>query len=122
MRGFKVLGSIVLFFVILYSFRNFFTVGMLTGKYANTNYENSMIAEVPDRADTLILYDDMTYKSSYYGEGTFSLEYSFEGTHIDWSRGSNGVAGRNSQMQRNWYGNIQISLVTDLRQHYSKFN
>ncbi len=121
MKKIKVVGGVILFFVLFYLFRNFFSVWMVAGKYANTNYENSRIAEVPSRADTLILFDDMTFKSSYYGEGTYSLTYSFSGTEIDWVY-EHGRAGHNSQMKRGWLGNIEISLVSDLNQYYSKFD
>lgn len=121
MKKLKVGGGLIIFFVLFYLFRNFFAVWMVTGKYANTNYENSIVAEVPHRADTLILFNNMTFKSSYYGEGTYSLSYDYSGTEIDWVY-EHGRAGHNSQMTRNWLGNIQISLVSDLNQHYSKFD
>lgn len=122
MKKLKIVGSIVLFFVLFYLFRNFFAVWMVTGKYANTNYENSRIAEIPNRADTLILFEDMTYQSSYYGNGTYSLIYGFWGTKIDFNHGDNGVAGGQSAMKRSWFGNIRISLVSDLNQYYSKID
>lgn len=123
MKRFKVIGVILIFFVLIYLFRNFFTVWMVTGKYANTNYENSRIAEIPDRADTLILFDDMTFQSSYYGEGTYSLTYDFGGTEIDLAyEYEYGKAGQHSEMKRSWLGNIRISLVSDLNQYYSKID
>ncbi|GAB6013517.1 hypothetical protein [Viscerimonas tarda] len=50
----------------------------LTGKYVN-NYQESMsdnpscTFERPNRKDTLVLFDDKTFKSNYFGHGTYRI-------------------------------------------------
>ena len=122
MKTLKFAGFLILFFMLFYSFRNFFILSMVTGKYVNTNFENSRTAEIPSHADTLILFDDMTYKSSYYGgEGDYTLNYDFDGTEIHLTYEYQfGKAGITRPMKRSFFGTIEISLVPDLNQYYEK--
>ena len=114
--------GIPLFFVVLNVFRNFLGVWMVEGKYVNTNYENSHLAEIPSRADTLILFDDMTYESSFYGKGTYTLKYELSGTSIDGSLGTSFASFGHKTINRSLLGQIRISLDSDLKQYYGKID
>ncbi|TDD95997.1 hypothetical protein [Flavobacterium cellulosilyticum] len=57
----KIIIGVVLFLVVSFIYNHFFLKCMITGVYVNTNYnKNHPIAEVPDRADTLVLFDNNT--------------------------------------------------------------
>lgn len=49
------------------------------GTYVNQNYERLCVAEISDKPDTLILYDNNKFISLYYGSG----EYEITGTKIN---------------------------------------
>ena len=97
---------------------------MITGVYVNTNYnKNYPIAEVPDSADTLVLFDNNTYKSGYYGTGKYKLDYSFGGTEISLISKDPSVGGFGSSFTRlNSFGNIKIDLFQDLELYYEKID
>lgn len=114
-------GIVILLILLFYLFRNFILGWMVYGKYVNTNYENSSVAEIPSTQDTLVLFSDMTFTSSYYGKGTYDLKYGLSGTKITWVY-DNEQAIHISQVRRSWLGNTRIFLVSDINQYYSKFD
>lgn len=51
------------------------TPSMVLGKYYFKYHECGTSAELPDRDDTLTLLDDNKYRSSYWGNGEYRVEY-----------------------------------------------
>lgn len=48
------------------------------GKYANMNYNADICCvEAPHKPDTLTLYKDGSFRSKFYGKGTFVIESGF---------------------------------------------
>ncbi len=112
-----IVGIFFIFFVLIYSYNNFFSKKMLTGTYVNINYENSPAVETAKRTDTLYIYEDNSFYSRYYGKGTYHLSYSFSGTKIDMSYKS---SGRNTFIKRDWFGKPKIILFRDINHFYIK--
>jgi hypothetical protein len=97
---------------------------MITGVYVNTNYDKDYpILDVPNHADTLVLFDDNTYTSGYYGKGKYKLEYSFGGTEISLIPNVSSEGGFGSSFTRLYsFGNIKIDLFQDQDQYYEKID
>ncbi len=121
MRVIIKVGKVALLVLLVYLFRNVLPGWTVYGKYVNTNYENSSVAEIPSRQDTLVLFSDMTFSSSYYGKGIYDLKYDLGGTKITWVY-DNKRAIHISQVRRSWLGNIRIDLVSEINQYYSKYD
>jgi len=89
---------------------------MITGVYISNNSEP--VLEGPDFGDKLILYNNNTFKSDTWGEGTFRLKYSFFETRIVLKYGG---AIYNSYFYRPFFfGAPRISLFRDLNYYYEK--
>jgi hypothetical protein len=97
---------------------------MISGVYVNTNYDKDYpIAEVPDQADTLVLFDNNTYKSEYYGKGKYKLDYSFGGTRISINPNDRSAMPFQTSINRIYsFGNIKIDLFQDLELYYEKID
>ncbi|MFY0481379.1 hypothetical protein ACI6PS_02140 [Flavobacterium sp. PLA-1-15] len=111
---------IYIFIVLLgiYVFNSFFTNSMVTGVYVNRNYENDFIAENPHVADTLIIKENYQIESSYWGNGSYKLEYTPEGTNITLKGNGNSI---HTYIRRKYFfGNPKIILFEDLDQYYEK--
>ena len=51
-----------------------FTKEEIVGVYINNYHDRTILTMgVPDKKDTLILYDDMRFESGFYGGGSISL-------------------------------------------------
>lgn len=120
----KIIIGLILFFFISFIYNHFFLKSMITGVYVNTNYNKDYpIAEVPDRADTLVLFDNNTYTSGYYGRGKYKLNYSFGGTRILLISNNPSEGGFGSSFTRLYsFGNIKIDLFQDQDQYYEKID
>lgn len=47
----------------------------IIGSYANTNYQyEAFVSEIPYNVDTLHILPGNTFKSSYFGDGSYTLE------------------------------------------------
>ncbi|MCS4226067.1 hypothetical protein [Sphingobacterium sp. BIGb0165] len=51
------------------------TPSMVLGKYYFKYHECGAIGEIPDRDDILTLLDDNKYRSSFWGNGEYRIEY-----------------------------------------------
>ena len=129
------LTIILLVFLMVYVVNSFFTVRMLTGKYANRNFENGFISEIPHVNDTLIIKDNYEFESSFFGKGKYELKYSFSGTKINLLYGegysSTNINGKEIRVSNKavlstyinrilFFGNPKIILCEDLDQYYEK--
>ena len=55
-----------------------FSGSELVGKYINVNYDYTpFLAEIPYVDDTLVLRDDFTFQSKYFGQGNYKINRSF---------------------------------------------
>jgi hypothetical protein len=133
MRNKVILGIFLL--MIVYIVNNFFSEEMLIGKYVNTNFSDDFIAEIPHKADTLILKKNNAFESRFYGKGKYKIIHSLGGTEIDLSYGEgysstiiNGEhikvsnkAGFSTYINRiMFFGNPKIILCEDLNHYYEK--
>ena len=114
----------ILFALIVYGYRNIFTDDMIVGTYVNTNFENApVIAELPNKADTLVLYRDSKFKSSHWGTGTFKLAHSLSGTKIKLRyQYIYGIAGVSAKIERLNWRQLVIILNEDFNQYYRKID
>ncbi len=120
MRKIKILSVA---FVILYIFNSFFLKNMLVGTYVNRNYENSFFGQNPHVSDNLILLNNDTYVSEYYGKGKYELHYSLGGTEISLAPNNSSIMPFRTSINRLYFlGNIKIDLVKDLNQYYKKID
>ncbi|BDW93375.1 hypothetical protein MACH07_22070 [Flagellimonas marinaquae] len=56
---------------------------LLAGTYVNRNYDYTpFIPEIPYVSDTLVLNDDFTFKSDFWGNGTYEIKNSLKGSTI----------------------------------------
>ncbi|RFS16900.1 hypothetical protein [Emticicia sp. C21] len=112
----KIIIVIVIFYVLSHLYNNFFTPGMITGTYKNTNFAQSPIA--PNRPDRLVLHKNNTYSSEYSGKGIYKISYSIRGTKITLSNFI-GMPYETS-IERIWYGKPKIIIFSDLGHYYNK--
>ena len=104
--------------IVIYLFNSFFTNSMVTGVYVNRNYENDFVVEIPHVADTLIIKENHQIESSYWGNGSYKLEYTLEGTNIALKGNGNSI---HTYIRRKYFfGNPKIILFEDLNQYYEK--
>ncbi|MDF2517662.1 MAG: hypothetical protein K0R59_2958 [Sphingobacterium sp.] len=82
---------------------------MILGKYYFEYYECGTLGELPDRNDTLTLLDDNKYRSSYWGNGEYRLEYGIFRTLLVLSY-SEGTASYELEIKK--VGN-KINIVLD---------
>ncbi len=78
----------------------------------------------PKDGDTLILYDNMVFASSTWGDGKYELEHSFGETRILLSYKENGYrAGVSTYFKRTLFlGNPKIVINEDLGNYWIKEN
>lgn len=56
---------------------------LLAGTYVNRNYDYTpFIPEIPYVNDTLVLNDDFTFKSDFWGNGTYEIKNTLKGSTI----------------------------------------
>ncbi|QEE50146.1 hypothetical protein FUA48_11300 [Flavobacterium alkalisoli] len=118
----KIYALVILFFITAYLMNCFFSDSMVKGTYVNQNFGNNFIADIPHTPDTLILYKDNSFKSNFYGEGTYSLSYDVSGTTIELLYTDEaGKSSFSSQVSRRFFfGAVKIPLDIDLNQYYKK--
>ena len=94
---------------------------MVEGIYLNTNYETSDAIDTPHQTDTLILFEDNTFKSNYWGKGTYKLTYSYRGTELnlfyEYQFGKGIFVAR---ITRDWFSSPRIILEKHLNHYYKK--
>ena len=95
---------------------------MLTASYVNTNYEyDPFVAEIPYGQDTITLNRSKTFSSTFWGDGTYEINYSLAGTELSSSYSYGyGLAGFNSHFERRFFGPLRIVLVQDMDHYMEK--
>lgn len=115
MRLRVIIGASVTIIILLYSYNNFFTKGMLIGTYINKNYEHSIFGA--HYQDTLKLLSNSQFKSSFWGgTGQFKISYSIRGTEI-LLNSSNSLS---TYVTRGFFGKPRIVIDRDLNNYYLK--
>jgi hypothetical protein len=119
----KTIKILALIFIILYVFNSFFFEKMIVGTYFNRNYENGFITDNPHVSDKLVLLDNGTFISRYYGKGKYELYHSLGGTEISLESNSSSIMPFRTSVNRLYFlGNIKIDLYKDLNQYYEKID
>ena len=92
---------------------------MLTGTYANTNFEyEPFVAETPYGQDTITLNSDKTFSSTFWGDGQYEINYSLSGTELRLSYNDDlGKAGLITNIERGFFSQPRIVLFRD-QNHY----
>ncbi len=100
--------------------RDFLTYNMVAGVYVNHyNGSRPTIADMPDEADTLVLFQNGKFHSGFYGKGTYQLDYSMWGTSINIQyEYEMGRAALNASINKPLFGEPRIMLVSDLDYYY----
>ena len=111
----------MLCWIMYYSYHHYFTPSMLAGTYVNTNYEyGPFVAETPYGQDSITLFPDQTFSSTYWGDGKYELDYSLEGTEFNLSYTYEfGTAGFQTHIERSFFSSPRIMLVRDMN-HYMR--
>ncbi|MHA3787144.1 hypothetical protein ACX0HA_02960 [Flavobacterium hauense] len=116
----KAILSFLTVMFLLYCYGHFFTKGMITGIYVY--YPDYPSLEAPTKVDTLVLNNDNTFKSGYYGSGTYKIEQGFGGTCFDMTyKYELGLASFGSYFNRSFFvGTPRIAVNEDLGLYYEK--
>ncbi|WP_298513574.1 hypothetical protein [uncultured Kordia sp.] len=117
---FIICGIIVAFYFAIANMP--MTKSSVVGTYVNTNYhQEPFIADIPYVADTLVLKENGTFSSGYYGNGTYKVSYGIFKTEIsleyDYEMGK---AGFSSSFLNKIYSTTKIILNVDSNQYYEK--
>lgn len=93
------------------------------GKYINTNYENPICCvEAPHEPDTLILSSNGTFKSNFYGKGTFKITNGINPT-IELRYMEFGKSARfKTYFSNTIFENPKVVLNADMNHFYAKTN
>jgi len=107
---------------ISYCYNNFFSKTTIVGKYINQNYNYKYaFAEIPNVSDTLKLFENNHFVSSYWGKGTFTISYGLQGTTIELIyKYEFGKGGFETTISRLNWGEPKIILNRDQNQFYKK--
>jgi|GEM_PF-2243261 len=117
-----IIAAIVVIGFINYCYNNFFSNTTIVGKYVNQNYNNKYaLAEIPNVADTLELFENNHFESDYWGKGTFTISYSLQGTTIELIyKDEFGKGGFETTISRVNWGAPKIILSSDQDRYYEK--
>lgn len=112
--------SIVLISLLLtyFAFYNYLPKSSILGEYINTNYEHSPI--FLNKMDKLKLNSDNTFESEAFGTGTYEIEYSTNGTLIDFKPTHEMGISLETRISRTWMGVPRILIFKDLSHYYMK--
>ncbi|WP_442587049.1 hypothetical protein ACSBL2_13465 [Pedobacter sp. AW31-3R] len=83
-NGIIAVSLVGVFFIVFHWYNNFFSKESLAGEYINKNYNyEGMLTEIPYQPDTLRLYKNNSFTSSFFGNGNYKLKYDIMGTKIE---------------------------------------
>jgi hypothetical protein len=120
---FIISGIIIFLYLNYYLFNNYFTKKMIVGSYVNKNYQiEPWIEYIPYQADTLVLFHDGKFSSTFWGQGNYKISYSIRGTAIQLINKNPSNMGLNTNITRMGVGKPKIILFKDLNQYYEKID
>ncbi len=95
-----------------------------SGLYVLRNYEGNIEVEVPKKSDTLKLYPNLKFESSYYGKGSYKLkkEVFDETIHFTYKY-EYGLAGIEMRVERSLLtSSVKLILSTDQEIYYERID
>jgi hypothetical protein len=111
------------FIILLIAWKNYIPESSIFGKYVNNNTEPILEGPSPiqNGVDTLRLFENGTFKSRTWGNGTYEISRSFMRTDIDLTYTySMGKAGFSTQIKKSMLGKNKIWLNYDLGFYFQK--
>jgi len=81
----KVIFGLVIIVITLYIYSTFLTKGMVVGTYVNRNFKVADTKGIPHFSDTIKLFNDGSYTSGYWENGTYKIWYTPVGTMVELS-------------------------------------
>lgn len=100
------------------------SINDVSGQYVNTNYHyEPFIVDIPYEADTLTLYENGTYSSSYWGEGDFKITSSGSAHYLTiFYQFELGLGSYKARLNDMGEGDYRIILDHDRGHYYRKIN
>jgi len=121
MKSKTILILFISFLIIKFLYYNYFFINMVKGIYINTNYEKSNGTDIPNQMDTLILFENNTFKSNYWGNGRYKLVYSYRGTELNlFYQYQFGKGVFKAKITREWFSTPKVIIEKDLDHYYKK--
>jgi len=122
----KKLLYIAALFILMFTYHLYhthFTAKMLVGTYQRVQ-DMEPLPEIPHRiSDTVTLKSDGTFESTYWGKGTYTINTSWEATHVELSYDySFGKAGFSTTIERSFFSKPRIVLFSDLNHYMQKID
>jgi len=95
----------------------------IVGTYINNNEgEDVIYPETPYIADTLVLKQDRTFTSKFYGSGTYSLSQGILSKRLSIRYGYKFKTVKSLPIKNRTFSPIKLILVSDLNQYYKKIS
>jgi len=113
---------VILALTLSHFYNNFFSKGMLVGRYVNRNYNYPPLkVEIPYVSDTLTLLKNNKFESGYWGNGSYTVTHTLGGTEIELTYNYKyGRAGYETDVKRLNFGTPKIILDRDRNHYYEK--
>lgn len=94
------------------------SIESMTGIYVNSNFDyEPFVAEIPYSIDTLIINKDYSFRSGYFGNGSFELKKDRIKFIYKYEFGSSSYE---APIEIDSYGNPKIILFREKNHHYKK--
>lgn len=121
-RKFRVILFFLPVLVAYYIFNAFISADSISGVYVNRNFgEGREVAETPNVADTLIIYKNGQFTSSFYRDGKYQISHSLSGTSVNFTyKYEFGNAGFEAPAKRLNFTGVKLILSDDLDRYYEK--
>jgi hypothetical protein len=116
---------ILTIFSLLLLWKMYLPISSIPGKYVNNNTRPILEGPSPiaQGQDTLILFEEGTFTSKTWGDGTYEVETSLRGTKIDLSYTfAAGQGGFHTTVSKSLLGNLKIWLDYDLEFYFEKID
>jgi len=119
MKKVVIVTSVLLAIILLVYILNNKPIGdRVIGKYDYINYKVATMP--PNKPDVLVLFNDSTYKSKYYGSGTFSVSNSLQGSRIYFDSEIPSDVFGYSYIKKGASGQVRIHMSSQEECYYEK--
>lgn len=106
-------------FIAKFLYCNTISTEQVVGKYYIEDPSAVYGAEVPQQQDTLILYNDGTFKSGFYGKGTYKVDTKLGATTLDLTYTYEyGKTGIELQVYKPLFNKVRLALDADWLAYY----
>lgn len=119
----KIILIIVILGVLLFLFNKTQSFDY-SGVYVLRNYDKNSVGEFPTNPDTLMLYPNLKFESSYYGKGSYKLkkEVFDETIHFTYKY-EYGLAGIEMRVEHSFLtSGVKLILSTDQEIYYERID